>query len=232
MTVLTEQADQAAAEGQPLSSLGVAAARNLATTTKSAPQMQEITSRWLLRLLPWMQVDGGTFRVNRRLSYTVGDGRIEFVTTGAEVSVIPQELGELPLLRGFDDVEVLAALAGRFVQREVAPGELVVSAGEPADRVVLVAHGKAHKLGVGPYGDPLVLDVLSDGDSLGDQALADAGSGAGVRGDWKFTVRAVTPCTLLVLPQEAVQELAGRSEPLRAHLRQALAKRGLPRNKH
>lgn len=34
------------------SSLSTAAARNLATTTKSAPQMQEITSRWLLRMLP------------------------------------------------------------------------------------------------------------------------------------------------------------------------------------
>ncbi len=29
-------------------SLGTAAARNLATTTKSVPQMQGITSRWLL----------------------------------------------------------------------------------------------------------------------------------------------------------------------------------------
>lgn len=34
------------------SSLSTAAARNLASTTKSAPQMQEITSRWLLRMLP------------------------------------------------------------------------------------------------------------------------------------------------------------------------------------
>lgn len=37
------------------SSLTTAAARNLATTTKSAPQMQEITSRWLLKVLPWVQ---------------------------------------------------------------------------------------------------------------------------------------------------------------------------------
>ena len=65
---------------QPLS-LGTAAARNLATTTKSAPQMQGITSRWLLRVLPWVEVTGGTYRVNRRLTYTVGDGRIEFVRT-------------------------------------------------------------------------------------------------------------------------------------------------------
>ena len=51
-------------------SLGTEAARNLATTTKSAPQMQEITSRWLLKLLPWVETKGGVFRVNRRLTYT------------------------------------------------------------------------------------------------------------------------------------------------------------------
>ncbi|HSY00353.1 MAG TPA: Crp/Fnr family transcriptional regulator, partial [Streptomyces sp.] len=39
----------------PRQSLSTAAARNLATTTKSAPQMQEITSRWLLRMLPWVE---------------------------------------------------------------------------------------------------------------------------------------------------------------------------------
>ncbi len=39
-------------------SLATAAARNLATTTKSAPQMQEITSRWLLKVLPWVEAHG------------------------------------------------------------------------------------------------------------------------------------------------------------------------------
>ena len=53
-------------QDRPQQSLGTAAARNLATTTKSAPQMQEISSRWLLRMLPWVNVQGGTYRVNRR----------------------------------------------------------------------------------------------------------------------------------------------------------------------
>lgn len=104
----------------PQQSLGTAAARNLATTTKSAPQMQEITSRWLLRMLPWVQVQGGTYRVNRRLSYSVGDGRVTFVQTGDRVAVIPAELGELPALRDFGDEEVLAELARRCEQRDVA----------------------------------------------------------------------------------------------------------------
>lgn len=84
-------------------SLSTAAARNLATTTKSIPQMQGISSRWLLRILPWVQTNGGVYRVNRRLSYTVGDGRVSFTNIGSEVRVIPLELGELPALRGFDD---------------------------------------------------------------------------------------------------------------------------------
>lgn len=95
-------------------SLSRSAARNLATTTKSAPQMQEITSRWLLRMLPWVEATGGTFRVNRRLSYAVGDGRVTFTNTGTDIRVIPAELCELPLLRGFDDAEILAALADGF----------------------------------------------------------------------------------------------------------------------
>ncbi|HEX8760848.1 MAG TPA: Crp/Fnr family transcriptional regulator, partial [Pseudonocardiaceae bacterium] len=98
--------------------LSTAAASNLATTTKSVPQMQSITPRWLLRVLPWVEVSGGTYRVNRRLTYTVSDGQVSFTTTGAQVRVIPGELRELPMLRGFDDPEVLTTLADQFVQRE------------------------------------------------------------------------------------------------------------------
>ncbi|MEU0798033.1 Crp/Fnr family transcriptional regulator, partial [Amycolatopsis sp. NPDC005961] len=64
-------------------SLGVKAARTLATTTKTLPQMRGITTRWLLSQLPWVDVPGGSYRVNRRLTYTIGDGKVSFYTTGA-----------------------------------------------------------------------------------------------------------------------------------------------------
>jgi hypothetical protein len=38
-----------------------------------------------------------------RLTYTIGDGRVSFTKAGALVRVVPQELAELALLRGFDD---------------------------------------------------------------------------------------------------------------------------------
>jgi hypothetical protein len=46
----------------PLSSL---AAQNLATTTKTPPLWEAITPRWVLKLLPWVQVRAGVYRVNR-----------------------------------------------------------------------------------------------------------------------------------------------------------------------
>lgn len=193
-------------------SLGTAAARNLATTTKSAPQMQEITSRWLLRMLPWVQVQGGTYRVNRRLSYSVGDGRVTFVQTGDRVTVIPAELGELPALRDFEDEEVLAELANRCEQQEFAPGQTVAAAGAAADRVYLLAHGKVEKVGEGPYGGETVLEVLADGAYFGDQALVDE------EATWQYTARAATACTVLVLTRQDVLNLAERAQSLRGHL--------------
>ena len=193
-------------------SLGTAAARNLATTTKSAPQMQEITSRWLLRMLPWVQVQGGTYRVNRRLSYSVGDGRVTFVQTGDRVAVIPAELGELPVLRDYEDEEVLRELANRCEQRDFGAGEALTSAGDPADRVFLLAHGKVEKVGTGPYGDETVLEVLADGAYFGDQALLDGETA------WGYTARAATACTTLILTRQDVLNLAERADSLRTHL--------------
>ncbi|WP_179646969.1 family 2B encapsulin nanocompartment shell protein [Spinactinospora alkalitolerans] len=207
-------------------SLGTAAARNLATTTKSTPQMQGISPRWLLRKLPWVQASAGTYRVNRRLSYAVGDGRVTFTNTGADVRVIPRELCELPTLRGFDDEEVLGALADRFEQREFAAGDVIVEAGRPADQVVLIAHGKVHKIAQGHYGDDAVLGTLADGDHFGDRVLAQDSA------EWDFTVRAVTPCIVLVLRRQALEELDGRSESLRTHLERIRSGEEAPQNKY
>ncbi|MCX4689787.1 family 2B encapsulin nanocompartment shell protein [Kitasatospora purpeofusca] len=199
------------------SSLTTAAARNLATTTKSAPQMQEITSRWLLKVLPWVQAAGGAYRVNRRLTYTVGDGRVEFIKTGSEVRVIPQELGELALLRGFEDDEVLTALADRCEQRDFGPGEVLAERGEAADRIYLIAHGKINQIGIGKYGDETVVGVLGDGDRFGEQSVLDQDA------VWEFTAKTVTAGTVLSLPRRDFEQIRDNSPALQEHLTAFLA---------
>ncbi|MFC5745141.1 family 2B encapsulin nanocompartment shell protein [Actinomadura rugatobispora] len=205
-----QQIDQQAADQQL--SLGTAAARNLATTTKSVPQMQGISTRWLLKLLPWVRAAGGAYRVNRRVSYTVGDGRITFMNGGADLQVVPRELGELAPLRGFDDEPVLEALSGRFVREEYAAGDVIVEAGGPVDRVVLIAHGKAGKIGTGEYGDEATLGVVADGGFFGDRALV------GDETTWEFSVKALTACTVLILTREQFHQVLALSDDLRTHV--------------
>lgn len=197
---------------RPQQSLGTAAARNLATTTKSVPQMQEISSRWLLRMLPWVDIQGGTYRVNRRLTFAVGDGRLTFVKTGDRVEIIPAELGELPALRSYDDEEVLVEIARRCEQREIPAGEVIASFGGPSDEVYLLAHGRVEKVGTGPYGEDESLGVLADGSYFGDDALLNEDA------IWEYTARALTPCTVLVLPRQEFAQIAERSDTLRDHL--------------
>ncbi|RVU28143.1 cyclic nucleotide-binding domain-containing protein [Streptomyces antnestii] len=210
MTVDSSQ--EARPEPPQQSSLGTAAARNLATTTKSAPQMQEITSRWLLRMLPWVETKGGVYRVNRRLTYTVGDGRVEFVQDGGNVRVIPRELGEVALLRGFDDVEVLTALADKCVQRDFGPGETLVERGTAADKLHLIAHGRISQTSVGEYGDEVALDVLADGDRFGDHALLDGNA------PWEHTATAETAGTLLTLSRADFESVLANAPGLRDHI--------------
>ena len=50
---------------EPQLSLGASVARNLATATVTVPQMAQITPRWLLKLLPYVNIDGGVYRLNR-----------------------------------------------------------------------------------------------------------------------------------------------------------------------
>jgi hypothetical protein len=194
-------------------SLTTAAARNLATTTKSVPQMQAITSRWLLKMLPWIQVSGGTYRVNRRLSYAVGSGRVSFSTTGDDIRVVPPTLREIRPLASLDDDPALAALAGRFTKREYQQGEVIAEAGQPADRMVLIAHGKVTKTGAGKYGHQAVLGTLADGQHFGEELLLQ-----GEPGSWEFTATAATPCITFSLSRQDLQQLARQSAPLREQL--------------
>ena len=199
--------------GHVQSSLGTAAARNLATTTKTPPQMQGITNRWVQKVLPWVDVKGGTFRVNRRVSYAVGDGRVEVLQTADQISIIPAELGEFPALRGYDDADVLSALAGRFAQLQIEAGTVVAQAGAPISSVLVVAHGRLVRSATNAYGEQKATGVIADGGFFGSSGLTNP------QAVWDETITAQTACTLLSLDQAHFAEVAGQSASLQDHLR-------------
>ena len=202
-------------ETAPRKSLSTSAAAQLAHTTKSEPQMQGISSRWLTRMLPWVQVNGGVYRVNRRLTHTVGNGEVEFVIDGSTARVIPLELQELPPLRGFDDEEVLRSLADRFVQLDIEPGTVVAEFGNPIDQVLLVVHGKLARIGSGEFGETTKLGMLTGGDHYGAEMLTEPSA------IWDVTVKSVTRTTLLALPRQALDEILENSPELSEQLQGA-----------
>jgi CRP-like cAMP-binding protein len=200
-------ADQPEQAQQPAQSLSTAAARNLATTTKTAPQMQGISSRWLLRMMPWVNVAGGVYRVNRRLTYAVGGGRLEYSQTGDAVTVVPPTLREIPLFAGLADDDALSTLAGWFTRQDVAAGAVIAERGQPADRLYLVAHGRVSRVSAGEFDEDAVLGVVGDGGWFGADALAEGG-------EWNYTAVAATACMLLSLPRDQFQALADQSPAL------------------
>jgi CRP-like cAMP-binding protein len=211
---------------RPLTSLGTQAARRLATTTKTEPQMQAISSRWLLRMLPWVDVKGGTYRVNRRLQLRVGRGRVQFEQNGADdVRVVPETLTELPVLRGYPDTEVLREIATRFQVREVRAGQVLFEAGQPVTEAYLVAHGRFTRFTTGKYGEEEIIGVVSGGDQLGDEAVG--------QDDplWLSSVRAETSGVVLALPWDVLREFLGRVPSLAAHLDAYVQRQQLPMNR-
>jgi hypothetical protein len=210
----------------PQLSLSTTAARQLSSTTKSVPQMQGITPRWLLRMLPWVETTGATYRVNRRTTVALGDGRLSFSVTGSDVRVIPAELTELPALRGFDDAEVLQALADRFRREDVEPGRVIAEFGSRVDDVVLIAHGKVSKTGVGEYDAATDLGTVADGDQLGAELMVEPPEHL-----WEYTARALTSCVVLRLSRTDFSEVVDRSETLRRHLEEVRTRPRRPQNK-
>ncbi|WP_435260534.1 family 2B encapsulin nanocompartment shell protein [Streptomyces sp. 1222.5] len=197
--------------------LGAAAARQLANTTKTAPIWGSKTPRWLLRLLPWVEIEAGTYRVNR---VRVIGGTFEQVGTrveGERAHLRPSSLRAIPLLRNLDDSTV-GRLAELFRPEQYAPGTPIVTKGDLADRFYVLAQGKVEVWTTSPSGGRVSLAILRDGDYFGEMAI--------LREEPRSAhVTALTPCLVLSLARGEVEDLLRDSEDIRASLEAAAAER-------
>src|SRR5271169_3331882 len=102
-------------------SVTTSVAKNLADTTKTSPKMMSITPRWLLSLLPWVHVDGGTYRVNRTKVELPKAERIGVDISGAAASFAPEALRSVPLFSKLPE-PIIGRMASRFKTEEVSLG--------------------------------------------------------------------------------------------------------------
>ncbi|MFI9025648.1 family 2B encapsulin nanocompartment shell protein [Streptomyces sp. NPDC053560] len=192
-------------------SLSPDAARQLATTTKTRPQMRGRTPRYLLRALPWVDVDSGVFRVNRRRTFLLGDDRITVDTDNdGNRRVISEDLREMPFLREADPA-LLDELARGFTEVTFDAGQLLRNEGDTCDRLWVLVMGRAEKRVTTRYGDETVLEVIGDGQFFDLDAWTR-------EEPMPYQVKALTPGVALCVERSVLARLAGRDEGLCAAL--------------
>lgn len=197
-------------------SVSTSAARNLATTTKTRAQWAALTPRWVLHLLPWVRVDGGTYRVNRVRLLDPDQRKIRFASVDGQPVVPVGELQQLSLFQGLD-ADAVRAIADAFEVERHERGTVLITEGEAGDKFYLLAEGTVEVSIIGSRGQTLRVNVLGGGEVFGEAALlSDRPRTA--------TVTALTPSTVLTLSREQFTDVMAAHPELRAVM-EAMAER-------
>ncbi len=148
-------------------SVSASAARNLATATVTSVQNVANTPRFLLRLLPFVDVAGGVYRVNRRAVVLAKSGRVELANEDGARSVRAASLRAVPLFSRLGDAE-LSALAQKFKESRHKAGETIAEEGSTGRSLVVVTEGTVELTLSGPYKGRLRQGLATRGDYFGE----------------------------------------------------------------
>ena len=196
-------------------SVTTSVARNLANTTKTSPKLMSITPRWLLSLLPWVQVEGGTHRVNRTKVELTKAERIGVDVSGNIASFAPEALRGVPLFSGLPEAIILR-MANRFKTEEVSLGNKLVTEGEDRSKFFIIAQGQVEVLSQGIHGSNLRIALLTEGEFFGEtELISDKPS--------EVTIRTITPCTLLTFTRKDLDSVLSELPNLNEEFQKAIA---------
>jgi hypothetical protein len=195
-------------------SVTTSVARNLASTTKTAPRMMSITPRYLLSMLPWVQVDGGTYRVNRTRIELSKAERIPVDTLEGKCSFLPESLRSVPLFSGLSSA-IITRMANRFKPETVSLGNKLIGEGEDGNKFFIIAQGQVEVLSKGIHGANLRLALLTEGEFFGESDLVSDKLS-------DVTVRTITPCTLLTLSRRDLDAVLSENPSQRSEFEQAI----------
>ena len=188
-------------------SVTTAVASNLATTTKTNPKMMSITPRLLLSLLPWVQVTGGTYRVNRTKVELSRAERIAVDVESGVAALSPEALRSVPLFAHLPDA-VVTRMGPRFKRENVALGNKLIAEGIEDTKFFVIAQGQVEVLSKGAHGSDLRIALLTEGEYFGETELLTHRAS-------DVTVRTLTPCTLLSVSRKDIDSILAEAPELR-----------------
>jgi CRP-like cAMP-binding protein len=198
-------------------SLAIKAARQITHTTKSKPHMTAVTPQYLLQLLPWENVPGGTYRINRtKMIIKMGD-RLEIIKsfTGKKPQVTGENLRSVPVFSKLDS-KLLNKMASNLVVEEHERGVELVHEGTERDKFSIIAEGSLELMIACSHGHDIRLRFLNVGDFFGaEELVTDQAS--------KFTIRTLTKSTLLTLNWKSLNKILTSHPALKKNLDETMA---------
>ncbi|MFM9115131.1 MAG: family 2B encapsulin nanocompartment shell protein, partial [Planctomycetota bacterium] len=144
-----------------------------------------------LSLLPWVQVDNGTYRVNRTKVELSKATRIEVDVRDGAFSFPPETLRSVPLFSELPEA-IVERMGSRCRTEEVSLGNKLIVEGEDLSKFFIIAQGQVEVLSKGIHGSDLRIALLTEGEFFGETDLVSEKPS-------DVTVRTITPCVLLTL---------------------------------
>ncbi|MFT4073206.1 MAG: family 2B encapsulin nanocompartment shell protein [Dysgonamonadaceae bacterium] len=195
-------------------SVTTATARKLANTTKTPPQMGSITPRILLKLLPWVQVDSGTYRVNRTKVELKKAERIDVEFFDGVPAFSAASFRRIPLFSHIEE-RIVNKLAEKFVIKEIPLGDYLIKERKDSQIFFIVARGQAEIYSKGPHGENLRIALLSEGEYFGEaDILSDKAS--------SVTVRSVTDSVYFTLSSSELENIIKQVPTFREEFKKAV----------
>lgn len=203
-------------------SLSIRAAQQLTITTNTPPQIPSLTPRWVSKLLKWINVENGIYRVNKVRQRAIDwDRKLVIARDVDRVKEMSVEyfcglLNQVSLFRGIPDT-VVHELAKSMSYKKVKAGELIVKEGSDGDAFYIILGGQFEVSVKNTTKEKVIIKSLSGGDYFGELSLLE-------EVPRNATIVSTTVGELLVLDKKSFLTMTNNAS-LKSHLDAELAER-------
>ena len=146
-------------------SIGPESARSLSTTNNTPPIMPLTTPRWLMKCLPWIDIESGTYRINRVKVFS----DIHRLSLNKDNTLTSQILADTPLFCKMP-YQALEEIIAKLQYRKFAEGELIMKIGDAAHFFIII-DGKVDLSTLNQAGELVLVRSLCEGDYFGHISL-------------------------------------------------------------
>lgn len=188
-------------------------ARALTTTHKTRPQMEAISSRNLLKVLPWVNVTGGFYRVNRRQVLEIRPGMVTFVSPEGRPEIFGPSLTQMPSFHNIQDEGLLNEIAKASTEQDFERDAKIVDDGDKPTHIFIIVKGKVSFFEAADFNYKNAIGAKGSGQYFAESGL--------VRRNPSFTYDAIatTPVKVLKIAYSNIKSILKKSADYKDHLK-------------